>query len=257
MTAAQLMEFYKSDRKLSKFLPIIRDSPLYPVIFDSKNTVLSLPPIINGEHSKITLNTKNVFIECTATDITKAHVVLNTIVTMFSQYCKEKFKVEPVEIIYQDVDSKLNTDFVKKLTKESSSTFGVYQTPNLSLRDVTAGVEYINKTIGINESPERLVQYYIFNHRLVSKMSLGATLSSDSKSILVKVPPTRSDILHACDVVEDAAIAYNFNKIKQTTPQLSTIAVQLPINKLADIMRREIAFAGFTEVLAFTLVNFS
>lgn len=30
-----------------------------------------MPPIINGDHSKITLNTKNVFIECTATDLTK------------------------------------------------------------------------------------------------------------------------------------------------------------------------------------------
>lgn len=43
-------------------------------------TVLSLPPIINGAHSAITLNTKNVFIECTATDLTKANIVLNTMV---------------------------------------------------------------------------------------------------------------------------------------------------------------------------------
>lgn len=41
------------------------------MIKDSNGIVLSLPPIINGEHSKITLNTKNVFIECTATDLTK------------------------------------------------------------------------------------------------------------------------------------------------------------------------------------------
>jgi phenylalanyl-tRNA synthetase beta subunit len=31
--------------------------------------------------------TKNVFIECTATDITKANVVLQTMVAMFSEYC--------------------------------------------------------------------------------------------------------------------------------------------------------------------------
>jgi phenylalanyl-tRNA synthetase beta chain len=33
--------------------------------------VLSLPPIINSEKTKITLNTRNVFIEVTATDATK------------------------------------------------------------------------------------------------------------------------------------------------------------------------------------------
>ena len=75
---------------------IFRDSPVYPVIYDSKDVVLSLPPIINGEHSKITLNTKNIFFEVTATDLTKASIVLDTLVTMFSQYCNKPFTVEPV-----------------------------------------------------------------------------------------------------------------------------------------------------------------
>lgn len=86
-------------------------------------------------------------------------------------------------------------------------------------------------------------------------MSLTATLSEDKSELIVQVPPTRSDVLHACDVMEDAAIAFNFNKIKETIPNLNTIAVQLPINKLADMMRKEIAFAGYTEVLAFTLCS--
>lgn len=72
------------------------------VIYDSKGVVLSLPPIINGEHSKITVNTRNVFIECTATDLTKANVVLNTIIAMFSQYCADKFTVEPVKVTMPD-----------------------------------------------------------------------------------------------------------------------------------------------------------
>lgn len=55
-----------------------------------------------GDHSKITLNTKNIFIEATATDLKKAEVVLDTIVTMFSQYCKQKFTVEPVKVVYED-----------------------------------------------------------------------------------------------------------------------------------------------------------
>ena len=82
---------YQADRKLSKFLPIIRDAPRYPVIYDAKGRVLSLPPIINSDHSKIKLTTKNVLIECTATDLTKARIVLNTIVCMFSKYCKVPF----------------------------------------------------------------------------------------------------------------------------------------------------------------------
>jgi len=73
-TGESIMELYKNHAQLKQYLPIIQDSPVYPVILDSNGVVLSLPPIINGDHSKITLNTKNVFIECTATDKHKAHV---------------------------------------------------------------------------------------------------------------------------------------------------------------------------------------
>lgn len=55
-------------------------SSVIDVLHYFDRTVLSLPPIINGAHSAITLETKNVFIECTATDLTKAKIVLNTMV---------------------------------------------------------------------------------------------------------------------------------------------------------------------------------
>ncbi|CAJ0947910.1 unnamed protein product, partial [Mesorhabditis belari] len=86
---------------LKPYVPIIKDKELYPVIRDSNGVLCSLPPIINSNHSKISLNTKNVFIEVTATDLQKATIVLDTIVIMFSQYCKNEFTVEPVEIFYE------------------------------------------------------------------------------------------------------------------------------------------------------------
>merc|ERR1719450_1983016 len=91
MDGNKLMEVFSTHQQLKAYLPIIRDSPVYPVIYDSKRTVLSLPPIINGEHSKIRLDTKDVFIECTAKDLTKANIVLNTVVTMFAEHCSQQF----------------------------------------------------------------------------------------------------------------------------------------------------------------------
>ena len=52
MNGEELMEFYENDKHLGKYLHIIRDKPIYPVILDSQRTVCSMPPIINGEHSK-------------------------------------------------------------------------------------------------------------------------------------------------------------------------------------------------------------
>ena len=46
--AVQLFEFIESDEKqkhLKPYLKIIKESPVYPVIYDSKRQVLSLPPI--------------------------------------------------------------------------------------------------------------------------------------------------------------------------------------------------------------------
>ncbi len=90
----------QADSHLKAYLPIIRDSPVYPVIYDSAGVVLSMPPIINGDRSKISLDTKNVLIECTGTDLQRTKVVLDTMVTMFSEYCQpEPFTVEAVEVM--------------------------------------------------------------------------------------------------------------------------------------------------------------
>ncbi|XP_074603218.1 phenylalanine--tRNA ligase beta subunit-like [Brevipalpus obovatus] len=124
------MDHYSGNSHLKPYLPIIRDKPLYPVILDSRGTVLSLPPIINGDHSKITIKTKNVLIECTATDENKAKIVLDTIVCMFSEYCSPKFQSERVEIFY-----------------EESGTTKTY--PELLYRNEEVSVPYMNKLLNL------------------------------------------------------------------------------------------------------------
>ena len=42
--------FIKKDSHLKPYLPIIQDKEFYPVIYDSNDTVCSLPPIINGKN---------------------------------------------------------------------------------------------------------------------------------------------------------------------------------------------------------------
>ncbi|KAJ3130440.1 hypothetical protein HK098_000005 [Nowakowskiella sp. JEL0407] len=227
MDGNELMEFYQSDPRLSKFLPIIQMSPVFPVIYDANRTVCSLPPIINGDHSKIKLTTKNVFIECTATDLTKAKTVLNTVVTMYSQYCSEKFTVEPVLVVQADGKEVLY--------------------PDLSARKVETTVTFINKSIGIKLTGDQIVEF-------LAKMGLNSALSGN-ENVIVDIPPTRSDILHACDVMEDVAIAFGFNNIPKTVPQSSTVAAAFPLNKLSDIVRKELALSGFTEVLPLILCS--
>ncbi|KAK6585572.1 hypothetical protein PZA11_002299 [Diplocarpon coronariae] len=231
MNAAELMEFYEHDKHLGRYLHIIRDKPVYPVIYDSQKVVCSMPPIINGDHSKITLKTTNVFIEMTGTDRTKLEVVNNIIVSMFSQYCSEPFTIEPVKIV-------------------SEHNGETRQTPDLSPRAAEAEVEYINKCCGLQETPERICQ-------LLTKMCYSAKPSSKDRNIIeVSVPPTRADVLHQCDIMEDVAIAYGFNNLPRSSPnKASTIAQPLMINKLGDIVRQETAMAGWSEVMPLILCS--
>lgn len=59
--------------------------------------MLSMPPIINSEATKMEIGTKDCFIEVTATDLNKAKIVLNMLIANFSVYTD--FKVHSVKII--------------------------------------------------------------------------------------------------------------------------------------------------------------
>jgi phenylalanyl-tRNA synthetase beta chain len=203
---------------------------VYPVIKDAKGTVLSLPPIINGEHSKMSVNTKNIFLEVTATDLTKARIVLNTMVTMFAGYCDNKLSVEPVDVVYE-----------KDGRKESS--------PDLSSFPMEAKCANVRSLIGVDS--EELPSLKMVD--MCDKMQLDAKYDEADDKIKCMVPPTRSDILHEVDIIEDIAIAYGFNNIKVTIPKTLTVGKQLPINQLSDLLRDEVARAGYMEVLTLGL----
>lgn len=231
MNGHELMEFYEKDKNLGKYLHLIRDSPVYPAFFDADGHVLSLPPIINSDRTKITLDTKNVFIDLTATDKTKLTIVVNQLVAMFSEYCEEIYTVEPVQI---------NSDHNGQTRVE----------PVVADRETTAEISYINSCLGLDLKPEEICS-------LLTKMSLLAKPSTTDKNLLdVSVPITRSDILHQCDIMEDAAIGYGYNNLKKTFPADSyTIAEALPINKISDIVRREVAQSGWSEVMPLILCS--
>ncbi|EDV53888.1 phenylalanine--tRNA ligase beta subunit [Drosophila erecta] len=226
MTGSELMDFYSTHAQLKQYLPIIRESPVYPVIYDANRVVLSLPPIINGDHSKISLKTKNVFIECTATDRTKAKVVLDTIVCLFSEHCAQKFTVEPCDVVQPDGNA--------------------ISYPELAVREERISVKRANSYIGIDEPAEKLAD-------MLTRMYLAAKVDGDS--LVVKIPPTRHDVIHACDIYEDVAIAYGYNNIKKSLPAFMQIAKQFPLNKLTEQLREQVAQAGFTEALTFTLCS--
>jgi phenylalanyl-tRNA synthetase beta chain len=89
--------------------------------------------------------------------------------------------------------------------------------------------------------------------QLLKKMCLSAEL--EGEKLRVTVPVTRSDILHACDVVEDVGIAYGFNNLPIAPPPTICLGKQNELNRLSDKLRLECALAGFTEILTLSLCS--
>lgn len=68
--------------------------------------------------------------ECTGTDLEKAHTVLNTLVCMFSQYSEQPCTVEPVRVLSWDHKGEL--------------------TPCLSPRTLLTDLHYVNSRVGVD-----------------------------------------------------------------------------------------------------------
>lgn len=214
MNTVQLFEKLKGDQKLKKYLGILEDKPLYPVFYDSTGQVLSLPPIINSENTKISLDTKNVFIEMTGTDLHKLEICLIIVAGLFSSHCEgeSKYTIEQVEV-HHERDGK-------------TQVF-----PELQYHEFEVELNYINRTLGLNIDVEKTKE-------CAEKMGLVVKgVSPDQKALNFEIPPTRSDIMHACDIAEDIGISYGYNNIELEFPPTNTIGKQIPENKFSDLIR--------------------
>ncbi len=65
----------------------------YPMILDKKGMVLSMPPIINGEYTRVNEFSAELFVDITGTDLKAIQEVLNIICTLFADRGSEIYEV--------------------------------------------------------------------------------------------------------------------------------------------------------------------
>jgi phenylalanyl-tRNA synthetase beta chain len=78
---------------------------------------------------------------------------------------------------------------------------------------------------------------------------------TDHNLVKVEVPPTRTDVMHACDIAEDIGIAYGYNNIPRVFPPTNTVGKQIPLHKFSDLIRAELAQTGYIESLTMSLLS--
>lgn len=109
-------------------------------------------------------------------------------------------------------------------------------------------LSHVNRLLGIKIDEAKAKE-------CAAKMGL-THIKQEGDKMLIEFPPTRSDILHPCDIVEDIGIGFGFNNIEKVFPDTNTVGGFQPNNMFGDLLRQELAQAGYIEQLTFSLVSF-
>ncbi|XP_028342176.1 phenylalanine--tRNA ligase beta subunit-like [Physeter macrocephalus] len=91
MTGVEAPQYLSQHLQLKAYVPLVASSTVLPLVSRAAGHILSLPPLVNSNFCRVTEQTKNVFIGCTA-----AKVVLNTVVATFSEYSATPYTIEPI-----------------------------------------------------------------------------------------------------------------------------------------------------------------
>ena len=98
-TLNEILEQHDKGKKYSKLL---EDKEYYPLIVDNKGQIMSMPPIINSDLTKLTTQTKNLFIDVTGTDINAVTNALNIIASNMAEH--ENTIIEEMTVKYPYYD---------------------------------------------------------------------------------------------------------------------------------------------------------
>ncbi len=215
-------EILEKHPKGKAYAHIISGYDRYPFILDSEGKVLSLPPIINGELTRVNEETERLFVDITGTDFELISKALNILTTAFLE---RGFKVYQVEVRYKD----------KTIV-----------TPDYTPEEKELSLDYVNTILGLSLSGEEAVE-------ALEKMGYSASFSEGS--LKVKIPAYRSDIFHLIDIVEDVAIGYGYENFKAELPEIATTGEENTIEVRSGKLRKLLLGYGLTEIMSLMLSN--
>ncbi len=218
-----LEEILKNHKKGHKYAHLLENYSKYPLIIDAEDNILSMPPIINGELTKLNIGTKNVLVDVTGTDEKAVNHTLNIITTSFAETGSN---IKTMDTFYN----------------ERSIT-----TPDFTPKKKIVNILNAQKMLGVNLTIPGVVD-------MLRRVRLDAEKLNKTE-ILVRIPPYRIDILHEVDIIENIAIGYDFRMIKSHLPDIMTIASEDKDKVFENKLREIMIGLGFYEVMSLMLTS--
>jgi phenylalanyl-tRNA synthetase beta chain len=188
------------------------------VITDSKGVVLSFPPIINGDATKVTSRTKNMFVDVTSTEREAGDDVLAVVATTLAE-----------------AGGKLGTVVIRYPGKPTV-------TPDLEPIELPLDENLVRSVLGID-----------FSHGEMVKALARSRLSVKGKKALG--PRYRVDLLHPVDIAEEVALGYGIDRIGPVYPPSKQPGSFNTFEDFLDSVSTIMAGSGMIEMMTFELTD--
>ncbi|MEM3737349.1 MAG: phenylalanine--tRNA ligase subunit beta [Candidatus Bathyarchaeia archaeon] len=220
MTAQEIL---RETQKGVEYGILLERLPRYPLLRDAEGTVLSMPPIINSEDTKLTTQSRNLFVDVTGLSDEIVNDVVNIVATSLGERGAviESVKVEyPEHMVY---------------------------TASLKPRKMELKLDYVERVSGLTLNIKTL-------EAIANKMRYGVGVKS-RESLQLIIPPYRCDIIHPVDLVEDIIIGYGYDRVKPEMPATLTFGRTLKESKLTRSVRDVMVGYGFQEITSYVLTS--
>nr|WP_049981379.1 phenylalanine--tRNA ligase subunit beta [Halolamina rubra] len=212
------------------YADLVSEYGRYPAIYDELG-LFSFPPVINGQRTEVTTESRELLVELTGTDQW-------TIDRMLAIICyaldARGATIEAVDVVYDD-----------DAPGEHAGDHLVR--PELDTREKTVSHDRIETTLGIELEMEAVVD-------LFERSGLDVTTNlGEETQYEVEIPPYRVDVLHPSDLVDDVGRAYGFGDLEPEYPDIGTIGGRHERSRLERATRTALVGLGFEDLLNFHL----
>ena len=216
-------DIFSNHPKGIEFGHILSKSKKVPILVDSEERVLSLPPIINSHDvGRVTTESKDVLIETTGTDKETVLIALDCV----TQALRDRGgAIESVEIIYKS---------------------NIEITPQNTPKEIKINPKIINSYLGTTFTNDQIITFLERRRHNVVKIE---------DELLIKYAPWRKDIHHWVDISEDIAMASDYNTLIPTIPKVVTSGKISPSSEDENMLREIFIGMQLIEVMNYILTD--
>ncbi|HYC26463.1 MAG TPA: phenylalanine--tRNA ligase subunit beta [Nitrososphaerales archaeon] len=193
-------------------------SALFPMIQDSEGTVLSFPPVINGDATRVTSKTKSLFVDVTGTSMEAGDDAVAILATTLAEMGGS---IGTVKVLYPK---------------------GTRTTPDLSPVKIPLDLELVRSNTGLDLTRRQVVE-------CLGRSRMG------TKGDWALGPRYRVDLIHPVDVAEEVALGYGIDKIGPLYPASKQPGQFNRFEEFLDAASTVMAGSGMIELMTYELID--